>query len=46
LHVVKPGENLHDIAQMYGIKLKKLCKYNSLDEEAVLYPDQKIKLKK
>ncbi|MBN2173350.1 MAG: glucosaminidase domain-containing protein [Bacteroidales bacterium] len=45
-HTVKPGETLHDISQMYGIRLKKLCKYNSLAKDAVLYPDQKIKLRK
>jgi LysM repeat protein len=45
-HTVKPGEGLYDISQRYGIKLKNLCKYNSLRKDATLYPDQKIRLKK
>jgi len=46
IHTVKPGETLFDIAQHYGVRLKKLCKYNSLDKDAELFPDQKIKLRK
>lgn len=45
-HVVAPGETLHDISQAYGVKLSKLCKYNTLAQDARLYPDQKIKLRK
>jgi len=45
-HIVEPGETLHDISQHYGIRLKKLCKYNSLDKNAKLFPDQKLKLRK
>jgi LysM repeat protein len=44
-HIVKPGETLHGISQQYAIKLKKLCKYNTLDKDATLFPDQKIKLR-
>lgn len=44
-HNVSPGETLHDISQNYGIRLKKLCKYNSLDKNAKLFPDQQIKLR-
>ena len=44
-HVVNPGETLYDISQKYGIKLKKLCKYNTLKKDATLYPDQQIKLR-
>jgi LysM repeat protein len=43
-HIVQPGETLSDISQMYAVKIKKLCKYNTLDDEAVLFPNQKIKL--
>ncbi len=46
VHQVQPGETLFDISQEYGIKLKKLAKYNNLKKDAKLYPDQKIKLKK
>lgn len=43
-HIVQPGETLNDISQLYAVKIKKLCKYNTLDEEALLFPNQKIKL--
>lgn len=45
VHRVQPGETLYDISQLYGVKLKKLCKYNSLAADATLFPDQQIKLK-
>jgi len=45
IHTVQPGETLYDISQIYAIKLKKLCKYNTLEKDAILYPDQKIKLR-
>ena len=45
-HTVRAGETLLDISQEFGIKLKKLAKYNKLKRDATLYPDQKIKLKK
>ena len=45
-HIVNPGETLLDISQHYGIRLKKLCKYNSLDKDAKLFPNQQIKLRK
>jgi LysM repeat protein len=44
-HIVQSGENLHDISQEHAIKLKKLCKYNTLSKDAILYPNQKIKLR-
>jgi LysM repeat protein len=44
-HEVQPGETMYSIAQQYAIKLKKLCKYNTLDRNATLFPDQKIKLR-
>jgi len=43
-HIVQPGENLADISQLYAVKIKKLCKYNTLDKNAVLFPNQKIQL--
>lgn len=46
VHVVSPGETLFDISQQYGIRLRKLCKYNTLAKDAKLYPGQQIKLKK
>ena len=44
-HTVSAGETLYDISQKYGIKLKKLCKNNTLKKSATLYPDQQIKLR-
>lgn len=44
-HIVEPGETLLDISQAYGIKLKKLCKYNTLAADAKLFPNQKIELR-
>ncbi len=43
-HIVQAGETLHDIAQAYGIRLKKLCKYNTLARDARLFPNQEILL--
>jgi LysM repeat protein len=44
-HVAQPGESLYSISQYYGIKLKKLRKYNNLPKKAEIFPDQKIKLR-
>jgi LysM repeat protein len=44
-HLVKPGETLYGISQQYAVKLKRLCKYNTLAKDAQLFPDQKIKLR-
>lgn len=43
-HIVQPGETLADISQLYAVKIKKLCKYNTLDDKAILFPNQKILL--
>lgn len=45
IHIVQPEETLYDISQEYAVKLKKLCKYNSLDKNAQLFPNQEIKLR-
>ncbi len=44
-HIVKSGETLREIAQMEGVKLKKLYKKNKLDESSVLTIGQKIRLR-
>ncbi len=44
MHVVKEGETLHDIAQRYGIRLKRLAAMNYYDPEAPLMEGQQIKL--
>lgn len=46
LHIVQPGETLYDISQLYAVKIKKLTKYNTLDKNARLYPNQEILLRK
>lgn len=43
-HTVAKGETLHSISQLYGIKLKKLCKYNQLEEETKVKVGETIKL--
>ncbi|MCD4664509.1 MAG: glucosaminidase domain-containing protein [Bacteroidales bacterium] len=45
-HTVNPGETLYDISQKYGVKIKKLSKYNHLKADAKLFPAQRIKLSK
>lgn len=45
IHTVIPGETLYDISQQHAVKLKKICKYNTLNKDAQLFPDQKIKLR-
>jgi LysM repeat protein len=44
-HIVQPGETLYGISQQHAIRLKKLCKYNTLSSDATLFPNQKIKLR-
>ncbi len=45
IHFVKAGESLHDIAQKYGIRLKRLLKYNYMKKNTVLNEDEKIFLR-
>jgi LysM repeat protein len=45
-HTVKSGELLRDISQKYGIKLKKLRKYNQLEEGKEPKSGQILKLKR
>lgn len=44
--IVNKGQTLHDIAQEQGIKLKMLCKWNGLNENARVNTGQKVWLKK
>jgi LysM repeat protein len=44
-HIVKEGENLHYISQLYAVKMKKLVKRNHLSADAKLNEGQKILLK-
>jgi LysM repeat protein len=44
-HIVKEGEDLHFISQLYAVKLKKLCKRNHLSSQDKLTEGQKIVLR-
>jgi LysM repeat protein len=45
-HVATAGETLWDVSQQYGVKLKKLAKYNGLNQDATLNAGQKVALRK
>ncbi len=45
-HIVKTGETMRDVSQEYGIKLKKLYKYNQIKVGTEIVVGQKIKLKR
>lgn len=45
-HTVRAGETLWDISQRYGVKLKRLAKYNGLGERDALQAGQRIWLRK
>lgn len=46
LHTVKAGETLHDIAQLYGIRLKSLTKQNTKRSNAPLAAGRTIRIQK
>jgi len=46
IHIVKEGETLHSISQMYAVKLEKLAKRNLLAEDTKLDTGQEILLRK
>lgn len=43
-HVVKPGESMYSIAQMYGIRLKSLYKKNKLDKDYQIKVGDKLRV--
>lgn len=45
-HIVKKGDTIHGISQLYGIKLKKLCKKNNIPTSATLTIGEKLWLRK
>lgn len=45
MHVVKEGETLQDISQLYGIQLKHLAKRNKMRRDATLSPGDTLKLR-
>jgi LysM repeat protein len=44
-HIVKAGETMRDISQLYGVKLKRIYKRNGLDEGVVPKQGQRIYLR-
>ena len=46
LHTVKEGETLHDISQLYGIRLKSLTKQNTSRSNAPLAAGRTIRIQK
>ena len=45
IHIVRSGETMRDISQLYGVKLKRIYKRNDLDEGVVPKQGQKIYLR-
>ena len=45
-HIVKDGESLWIVSQKYGVKMRKIRKYNHLEKNVVLKAGQKIYLRK
>jgi hypothetical protein len=45
-HIIKPGESLHDIAQLQAIRLESLLEYNWLNPGEVPVPGEQLSLKK
>lgn len=43
-HTVKSGETLRLISQQYGVRLDLILKYNKLDINSIIHPEDKIKL--
>jgi len=46
VHVVKKGDTLYSIARKYNLKLSQLLRANSMDNKAVIYPGQELKIPK
>ncbi len=45
-HVVKQGETLHYISQKYGMKMKKLMRYNGLNQNSKLKAGDELNLRR
>ena len=45
-HVVQKGENLLQIAKLYGLNFKELKSLNNIQGNSVIYPKQKLRIKK
>ena len=45
VYTVKAGDNLSKIAQMYGVSVEELAKWNNLDNINLIYPGQTLSIK-
>lgn len=45
-HTVATGETLHTISQLYGVKIKNICKYTGIDINHRVQPGDVVKLKR
>ena len=45
IHKVRPNETMRDIAQLYGIKLKKLCALNDMPHHVPPFEGQVLRLR-
>lgn len=45
VHIVKSGDSMHGISQMYGIRLKELYKMNRLDNDYIPEIGQRLRLR-
>lgn len=45
VHVIKAGESMHSISQMYGIRMKRLYKMNKLSPDSQISVGQTLKLR-
>ncbi|MDD2798534.1 MAG: glucosaminidase domain-containing protein [Bacteroidales bacterium] len=45
-HIIQPGESIHSIAQMYGVRMKYIYKINKLTDDYIPNDGDTLKLKK
>ena len=45
-HIVKRGDSMHSISQLYGMRMKSLYKLNKLKEDYIPKPDDILKVRK
>ena len=44
IHIVRPGESLREVAELYGVSVEDLLGANGMDEGSVLLPGQRLKV--
>ena len=45
IHVVKEGETLHMISQLYGVRMNRLKKMNSIQKKQTVQPGMNLRLR-